>query len=127
MFFILQCCYVRLLVLERHICNEDKGVLDTLGHVGVACTVVENQALDELGVHLCLVHHRHDLHHEQVNRLIVLLDREHTVDAGLCERVGELGVHLGLESGACNLDQKLAIGLGRLLERLEELNFFFFF
>eukprot|EP01136_Pigoraptor_vietnamica_P029896 Opistho-1_new@88456 len=58
-----------LLVLERNVARENVGVLDALLHVGVARTVVEHEALDELRVDVQLVPHLHNLDHVEVDRL----------------------------------------------------------
>lgn len=59
----------RLLVLERDVEGEDEAVLEALGHVGVASSVVEHEALDEAGVDVGEVLHLHHLDHVEVDRL----------------------------------------------------------
>jgi hypothetical protein len=44
-----------LLVLETDVASENEGILHALLHVGVASTVVQHEALDELGVESRLV------------------------------------------------------------------------
>ncbi|EPE05131.1 hypothetical protein F503_03736 [Ophiostoma piceae UAMH 11346] len=109
-----------LLVLEADVECEDEGVLDTLGHVGVARAVVEGQAADELGLGGDAVLHLHDLDHVQVGLGGGLVDGEDSVDDVGRELVGEGGVELGGQGGAGHGQQQLAVDLLGQLELVEE-------
>ena len=68
--------YPPLLVLQRNIACENEAILHTFLHIWMASSMVQDQALHQSGVCVELVPHVHDLHHEQVDGLIGLLDAE---------------------------------------------------
>jgi hypothetical protein len=78
----------RLFVFERDVARKNEGVLDALGHIGVARAVVEHESAHERRVHVHTVLHLLDLHHVQVDRLVRLSDGQHCVHDALGDVIG---------------------------------------
>lgn len=111
----------RLLVLERDVEGEDEAVLEALGHIRMAGSVVQHQSLDEPRVRVGHVLHLHQLDHVQVDGLELALlarnarrlaDRKDRIDNRLSERLRKRLVHLGRQAGVGDLDEGLVRGSG---------------
>lgn len=106
----------RLFVFERDVEGEDVAVFEAFRHVGVARTVVEDEALDEARVRVGHVLHLHQLDHVQIDRFEAVCrggggdpDGEDGVDDGLGEVLGEVFVDLGREARVRDVDQRLVV------------------
>ena len=81
-----------LLVLQRHVQDEDVAVRQRLRHVRVTSAVVHNETLNETTVHRVLRDHLHLLDHQHVQRLPRTLHRQHGVGHHLRQVVRKLSV-----------------------------------
>mmetsp|Transcript_5410 Transcript_5410/g.16070 ORF Transcript_5410/g.16070 Transcript_5410/m.16070 type:complete len:288 (+) Transcript_5410:876-1739(+) len=101
--------HLALLVLQGDVARQDVALLQPLGHVGVPCAVIQDQAPDEARVGGELVLHVQDLHHVQVQRLPRLLDAPHGVHGDLRHGVGDRGGDLRAQRSPRQADQALAV------------------
>lgn len=115
---------LRLFVLQRHVEGENKGILDALGHIGVAGSVIHDQTTNQTGVGLAPVLHGHDLDHVQINGLVLAVDGQNGINNSLSQGIGQGAVDLGAEGSTGNRHQQLAIDLLLHSERVQELVYF---
>mmetsp|Transcript_903 Transcript_903/g.569 ORF Transcript_903/g.569 Transcript_903/m.569 type:complete len:422 (-) Transcript_903:70-1335(-) len=115
-----------LFVFEGNIQAHNVAVLQAGRHVRVATTVIENETSDEcrLGAHLVL--HVHDFDHMEINWLVLTLDSLDGINDDFGQRIGKVGVDLGVQGGSSNIDEEvtLDITLNGLLEFFKELKSF---
>mmetsp|Transcript_27066 Transcript_27066/g.69657 ORF Transcript_27066/g.69657 Transcript_27066/m.69657 type:complete len:308 (-) Transcript_27066:357-1280(-) len=86
-----------LLVLQRYVAGKDEAVLQLFRHVRVTGTVVHDETLDEARLGLHSVMHMHDLDHVKIERGILLLDAQNSINNDVCHHVGKFGGELSAE------------------------------
>ena len=86
-----------LLVLQRHVQDQNVAVPQRLRHVRVPGAVVQHQAFHQAAVQRVLRDHLHLLDHQDVQRLAGAFHREDRVGDHFGEVVRELGVNVGNE------------------------------
>lgn len=96
--------HLSLLVFERDVQAHNVAVFKSGGQVTVAATVIEHQALNQLGLGRHLVLHMHQLNHMQVDRLVFPGNALDGIDNHLTEGVGQLRSNLSVEGSASNFD-----------------------
>lgn len=88
-----------LLVLQRHVQDQNVAVPQRLRHVRVPGAVVQHQAFHQAAVQRVLRDHLHLLDHQDVQRLAGAFHREDRVGDHFGEVVRELGVNAEMKGG----------------------------
>jgi len=72
-------------------------------------TVIHHQATDEACVCLRSVLHLHQLHHVEVNGLVLQLDGKDSLNNDVSHLLGKVGMNLGTKAGACNAGKDILL------------------
>jgi hypothetical protein len=109
-----------LLVFEGDVEAHNVAVLHAGGHVRLATSVVEDETAHELAFVGHLVLHVHELNHVEID-LVIAGNAVDSINDDLGEGVSESGGNLGVEGGAGNFEEEVAVDLLLKLEGLKEL------
>ena len=112
--------HLSLLVFEGDVQAHNVAVFKSAGQVTVAATVIQHQALNQLGLGRHLVLHVHQLNHVQVDRLVLPGNALDGIDNHFAEGVRQLRSNLSVKGSASNFDEEVTGNLSLVLESLKE-------